>query len=479
MRRITALFLFVAGLLLSAGVSAQSMEQQMDQMFGQMSSVTKPQVVSGAQRGVVSGGSIAIRSPIVNTNNIVNFSPPAITAGCGGIDIYGGSFSYISGQQFVQMLRSIASNAEGLAFQMALEAMSNQLSQHLTSFSDKMEQMVGTMKNSCAIAQAGVQGAAKLITNQENQVGESLATSTGAASDSAQAMQLNTPNNSLLNQIFDSNSQLINNLVYANIVWQAINTNQTSQTFSVFGSGSTLNQEMMSITGTIIVCQPNKDPNCTPSNSDGTPNNQSQTSIKFVPPTIHLQDLLFGTTSANGQASGTQFLKCDEATRCMNPTASAWTNPGYLTLVNNMLGTDGASGIVGNLIQGTALTSQQQAFASATNPAVPLLFEVAGHNPTAAAGFAQQMATPLALELAYQHGMGVINMVSSALRNVQSAGKDDLIKDLNTVRMQWITDYNNMRNQANMGVDYQKMAELYLQHSGGTDLYAPQNVGQQ
>ncbi len=49
--------------------------------------------------------------------------PPSFSAGCGGIDLFGGSFSFINMNQFVDLMRAVASNAAGYAFQLAINAM--------------------------------------------------------------------------------------------------------------------------------------------------------------------------------------------------------------------------------------------------------------------------------------------------------------------------------------------------------------------
>lgn len=57
------------------------------------------------------------RAP-VNAYQVVNLTPPTLRAGCGGIDAYGGSFTFINEEQFRQMLRQIGANALGYAFKL-------------------------------------------------------------------------------------------------------------------------------------------------------------------------------------------------------------------------------------------------------------------------------------------------------------------------------------------------------------------------
>ena len=55
--------------------------------------------------GYYTGGSFTARSKVVSVNP-VNITPPGIRAGCGGIDIYTGSFSHINTDQFIALLKS-------------------------------------------------------------------------------------------------------------------------------------------------------------------------------------------------------------------------------------------------------------------------------------------------------------------------------------------------------------------------------------
>ena len=85
-----------------------------------MSNFTQPGVYESTRRGVLAGGGAQIRSRRMNIQ-LIAFEPPNIKAGCGDIDIFLGSFSYINLDQFISFLRAIAANAAGYAFQMALK----------------------------------------------------------------------------------------------------------------------------------------------------------------------------------------------------------------------------------------------------------------------------------------------------------------------------------------------------------------------
>lgn len=135
-----------------AGASQTATTAGLDSFMGDMySNTTAPGMFQTQQRGVISGGSFVGRFGIKSIN-LVSFDPPRVTAGCGGINLFGGSFSFINAQELTQLLRAIAQNALGLLFQLGLNSISQPLSSLLTTWSAKLQEMNSTLKNSCEAA---------------------------------------------------------------------------------------------------------------------------------------------------------------------------------------------------------------------------------------------------------------------------------------------------------------------------------------
>jgi len=120
--------------------------------FMQMHSVTVPDSYKTQRRGVLSGGSVNIRNGIENTS-VLSFSAPRLKAGCRGIDLYGGSFSYINREEFIRFLRAIAANAEGYAFEVALSSMCEKCAQHIETLQRKIQSLNQYFGNSCQLAE--------------------------------------------------------------------------------------------------------------------------------------------------------------------------------------------------------------------------------------------------------------------------------------------------------------------------------------
>jgi conjugative transfer pilus assembly protein TraH len=66
---------------------------------------------------------------------------PGAKAGCGGIDLFAGSFSYISADQFMAMIKNIGNNALGYAFKLAIDAVDPMIGNVLDKLREASEAM--------------------------------------------------------------------------------------------------------------------------------------------------------------------------------------------------------------------------------------------------------------------------------------------------------------------------------------------------
>jgi conjugative transfer pilus assembly protein TraH len=140
----------------------------------------------GAFRGqtfnTYTGGSLMMRSP----NKVYQLAAiqfPSAKAGCGGIDVFGGSFSHISATEFKNMLKNITAALPGIAFQLALEAVSPLLG-GLTKWAKGLETWINNARiNSCETAKAIVSTAAESIGYSSQETCADLAIEMGMESD--------------------------------------------------------------------------------------------------------------------------------------------------------------------------------------------------------------------------------------------------------------------------------------------------------
>ena len=151
-----ASFIMASALFASAATAHADVQSQLNTMFNNMSNTTAPGAYETASRGVLTGGSFRARNQIATTP-LVSFRPPSVQAGCGGIDMFAGSFSYINAAQFVQTLRSVASNAVGVAsgyaFKLALKTMCPSCESTMAELHNKVQALNEMFSNSCQLAQ--------------------------------------------------------------------------------------------------------------------------------------------------------------------------------------------------------------------------------------------------------------------------------------------------------------------------------------
>ena len=85
--------------------------------------ITGPTAYNGQSAGYYTLGNLAVRTP-QETSQIASIQMPSIRAGCGGIDVFSGGFSFINSEQLVATMKAVASNAVSYAFMLALKSLS-------------------------------------------------------------------------------------------------------------------------------------------------------------------------------------------------------------------------------------------------------------------------------------------------------------------------------------------------------------------
>ncbi len=158
--RIKLLSLFCGAVLGLSFSAAADVNGDMNNFFNKLgfaSNTSQPQVWQGQAAGYASGGSLYARTQ-VKTIQLVSMTLPDINAGCGGIDAYLGSFSYINSEQLQRFSKQIMSNAAGYFFDLALQTTVPEI-KTAKDFLQKMATDTNSMNlSSCQAAQGIVGG---------------------------------------------------------------------------------------------------------------------------------------------------------------------------------------------------------------------------------------------------------------------------------------------------------------------------------
>ena len=333
MRRFTA-FMMIFVLVLAPTLAQADFQDEMQGLFNSMTNVTDSGYHQAMGRGVVAGPSVVIRNKRIRTD-LINFTPPRLDGGCGGIDMFLGSFSFINAEQFIHLLQAIASNAAGYAFKLALSVMCPSCKQVMESLQKTIQQLNQIAGDSCRAAQfmvdtaADKMGAQGLKEQMENGPLSSAARALGQSIDEFDSYlnKINTGTSTSKLRGYQVNALL------GNVAWRVLRSN--GYISAAFNSGNTeLAEALMSVTGTVVGTKAIGD------------DEYAMPMINEYSPTISYKDLMEGGSSVNE----VKKYSCD-SDDCLAPTQVAYNFKGLQKLVNEvLLGPDDSSLSAGSLV---------------------------------------------------------------------------------------------------------------------------------
>jgi conjugative transfer pilus assembly protein TraH len=242
--------LMVLGLMSFSTMSFSGVSSDMDSFFnglGYSSNSTASNAYQGQEAGYYSGGSVFLRDSVKNVQ-LADVDLPKFRAGCGGIDLYSGGFSYINSDELSALFNNIMSNATGFATELALESTlpeANGVMKYLNTLASSVNSQ--NIK-SCETA-AGLVGSVWPRTQEAQQkVCEAIGTDQGLFSDYAAARQGCGPKGNLTRTLNSATGPYKNMaLLNGNLAWKALTQND-------FTSGDNeLKEFMMTLSGTVIM----------------------------------------------------------------------------------------------------------------------------------------------------------------------------------------------------------------------------------
>jgi conjugative transfer pilus assembly protein TraH len=371
--------------------------------LGGTSNVNSATVYNGQSAGYYTMGGIHTRSKVM-TVNPVNIQLPSARAGCGGIDLYMGSFSFINKDQFVALMKSIASSSVGYAFQLALESISPVIAEKTRELQDLIQKMNNFSINSCEQAAALVGGAWPKSDAASKNICSTLGAQRGFFSDAAAAKhgcssggERASTNKSLAN----SDPDIVP--VDTNYAWTGLIDS------GYFGSGSSINKDLaelfMAMTGTIIVIAPASDNSSSP--------------VTHYPSIIKDNDAI--TAMLDG--GNVKVYKCDETTKCLYPaetnvniTSDQAFNAKVKSMINEM---------ITKIENDTALSNEEIAFLNITSlPLYKILNVHSAYSQTTNLIDMNTYAEVIALDILYVYLKDMLNIAEDASKSLQKADED-------------------------------------------------------
>lgn len=214
----------VAAAILSQAANAgdNGMQQLFDDM-GTFGNVTGPGAYRAQGMNVVTGGNLFMRTPQRNYNP-GSVTLPSLKMGCGGIDLYAGSFSFISKSELVSMMKNIGSSAVSYAFKLALDSISPQINKTLTELQQTAQDLNAMNINSCEAGEAVARGVAGDWQRSAQYFAKVTAPVTGLFTDHSEAREAvqgdNAKVNAAISAVTDPATRA--QVQPGNIAWRAL-----------------------------------------------------------------------------------------------------------------------------------------------------------------------------------------------------------------------------------------------------------------
>ncbi|MGR1068794.1 conjugal transfer pilus assembly protein TraH (plasmid) [Escherichia coli] len=249
MLRIKPLLVLCAALLTVTPAASADVNSDMNQFFNKLgfaSNTTQPGVWQGQAAGYAYGGSLYARTQVKNIQ-LISMTLPDINAGCGGIDAYLGSFSFINGDQLQRFVKQIMSNAAGYFFDLALQATVPEI-KTAKDFLQKMASDINSMNlSSCQVAQGIVGGLFPQTQVSQQKVCQDIAGESNIFADwaaSRQGCTVGGQSSSVRDKASDKDKERV--LKNINIIWDSLSKNR------MLDGNKELKEFIMTLTGTLI-----------------------------------------------------------------------------------------------------------------------------------------------------------------------------------------------------------------------------------
>jgi conjugative transfer pilus assembly protein TraH len=406
---------------LFAVAAKAGMQDEMNKMMNQLSdpsgavmgNATAPGTYESATRGIISGGGVTVKT---NVKSVVPWrvQPYSVTAGCGGIDIYGGYMSLINADQFVEMLRAIGQNGLGYAFHLALSSTCGSCNEMLKSLSSKINSLAGGLANSCKSAQYLVDGM------RDGTLKEDLAdlgTQAGYLPD--KVSQFFTVGGETETEVAkNADPAKVTEHIYGNLVWRMLNDLDIK---TVYGNDNNFLQALMSLYGTVVV---DEEPTETADGDVAKPTPKEAL--------ISVKDLL----RATGDPNEIKLYKCVDGTgadECLEIGVQDVTLKGLATLVQHTwVGPDGMGGLLEKWATGTGgRTFEEEGLVALTMPMSGFVQQILRVDRELARRFIMESSEIIALDYIENLIRGLNRQIKGAMMEYEHPNINVLREHLN------------------------------------------------
>ncbi|MBQ3683334.1 MAG: conjugal transfer protein TraH [Succinimonas sp.] len=436
--------------LMAASPAGADLNHEISELYGSLSNASRPKAFETERRGVISGGGVAARTPVKSLDPLTVTLPHA-GAGCSGIDLYGGSFSYINREEFISFMRTVAANAQGYAFEIALSAICEKCAQEMEILQRKVQELNQYFGNSCQLAQGVVNDSLSAFGRK----GLTDASLIGQFEGMGDLFELSSARDAgtVYRKARESGSREAFRLT-GNLMWQSLMEN------AFFSENPDMAEAVMSMTGTVIITGEGK-------------------KISVVPGgLIGLQDLTEGGEIPVYRCQDRRPEGCLQVVR----KTVRIQGLGYLVLRELAGDPGGASGepagqegqggsgggIVGKFAGNSGrLTARETALMNSLNPGIPAMIRtLASRNQGAAAEFCRSIAYAAALDLAVRSLDSWLSGAETLMRENPGAFSGILRDQIARAQSKTASDRLTLQQKYGTDRDIRELYGYYLKDTG-------------
>lgn len=434
---------------MSFEVSASGLKDNLGDFFknlGAQSNMSRPGAYEDQAAGYYTGGGVYLRNR-VNNAQLMSVDLPSFKAGCGGIDLFTGGFSYIKSGELVRSMKQIASSMSSYGMMLAVQTMSPQIYNIVQELNGLANTINQTNINSCEVAATALAGIWPQSDQANRHLCSAMGSSSGAFTDWAQARQgcgSGGRRNDILAQKNDHPGFKDMLVGEYNLSWIAINKNQ------FLSQSSDLAQFFMALSGTII-----------------SRNAGDHFQMSWYPSLADNDTLI--TALLDG--GSTDIYKCDEISKCLSPHKGTLTIGGQNGFGNKVL--DILTSIQIKIETDREISQSEKDFLNTTKLPVYKMLNVASVYKRGATNplDVKDYADLISLDIVYQYLSEILDVIEDSTIQLRAKQISDLeirqfIKNIRDARSKLITKRTTaIQNlQANLTfIEKTQVIEKYIQ----------------
>lgn len=385
------------------------------QGLGSHTNASEGGTYSDQSAGYYSGGSLFVRNQNRNLQP-ATVQMPGFNAGCGGIDMHMGGFSFVDSKQLVEMLRNIGSKAQSYAFMLAVQSLTPQVYNVMNELNALAQEINQFNIGSCEAASTAVGAVWPKSDMASKHLCQSMGSNLGAVSDWTQgrhACGAKGDRSEILSR-GDSDPKYKDILKDEyNLAWKAI------QMDGFLASDKELASLFMTLSGTLISRKVTRD-KATGGGGTGSPTGGYE---RITLPSLADQDALLTALLDGGKA--TVYL-CDTTDeKCLRPnskgTVTITPERAFRHKVHQTL-----SAMVEKIHDDTPLTLEEQGFLNATKlPIYKILNVLTAFRRGGAPVNIHEYDDMIALDIIHQYILEILTIVSQGLTNLREVQVDE------------------------------------------------------